>query len=71
MPMFPAKDYRPDEFYGNVMIYPRKDRIEKLEIPEELQNEPYFLDHNLIPPLSSQKIRLARRFWQSFWYGKL
>jgi hypothetical protein len=54
--MFPDTDYRPSEFYGNVMIYPRKSRIEKLEMPEMLENEPYFLDHSLIPPLSSQKI---------------
>jgi hypothetical protein len=54
--MFPDKDYRPEEFYGNVMIYPQKSRIEKLEMPEMLENEPYFLDHSLIPPLTSQKI---------------
>lgn len=64
--MFPPRDYRPDEFFGNVMIYPRKDRIETLEIPEELQEEPYFLDHNLIPPLTTQKISSREGFGNHF-----
>ena len=37
------------------MIYPRKHQISKLEIPEELKEEPYFLDHNLVPPLAPKK----------------
>jgi len=64
--MFPPKDHRPKNFYGNVMIYPRKEKIEKLEIPEELQEEPYFLDHNLVPPLSTQKISSREGFGNHF-----
>ncbi len=64
--MFPPKDHRPETFYGNVMIYPRKEKIEKLEIPEELQEEPYFLDHNLVPPLSTQKISSREGFGNHF-----
>lgn len=64
--MFPPKDHRPKTFYGNVMIYPRKEKIEKLEIPEELQEEPYFLDHNLVPPLSTQKINSREGFGNHF-----
>lgn len=64
--MFPPKDHRPKTFYGNVMIYPRKEKIEKLEIPEELQQEPYFLDHNLVPPLSTQKISSREGFGNHF-----
>lgn len=64
--MFPPKDHRPENFYGNVMIYPRRNRIDKLEIPEELQGEPYFLDHNLIPPLTTQKIDSRAGFGNHF-----
>ncbi len=64
--LFPSKDYRPKEFYGNLMIYPRKDRIERLEIPQELQEEPYFLDHNLIPPMTTQKINSREGFGNHF-----
>ncbi len=53
---FPPKDYRPEYHYGNVMIYPQRKSFSKLEIPEELNNEPYFLDHTLIPPMTTQKI---------------
>jgi hypothetical protein len=54
--IFPADDYKAENYYGNVMIYPQKNQISKLEIPEELQEEPYFLDHTLVPPLTTQKI---------------
>lgn len=64
--MFPPKEHRPKTFYGNVMIYPRKEKIEKLEIPEELQQESYFLDHNLVPPLSTQKISSREGFGNHF-----
>ncbi len=54
--LFPPKDYQTENYYGNVMIYPRKDQISRLEIPDELKEEPYFLDHTLVPPLGTQKI---------------
>lgn len=53
--IFPA-DYEAENYYGNVMIYPQKKQISKLEIPEELQDDEYFLDHTLVPPLTTQKI---------------
>ena len=64
--ILPPLDARPDQFYGNVMIYPRKHEISKLEIPEELKEEPYFLDHNLVPPLSTQKISDRSGFGNHF-----
>ena len=62
----PDKNYQADEFYGNVMIYPRKKQISKLEMPDELNHEPYFLDHSLVPPLSSQKISDRSGFGNHF-----
>lgn len=64
--IFPAKDYKPENYYGNVMIYPRKNAISRLEIPEELKEEPYFLDHTLVPPLSTQKISDRSGFGNHF-----
>ncbi len=64
--ILPPLNARPDNFYGNVMIYPRKNQISKLEIPEELKEEPYFLDHNLVPPLSTQKISDRSGFGNHF-----
>jgi hypothetical protein len=54
--LFPPSDFEPEYYYGNVMIYPRKREYSRLEIPVELEQEPYFLDHNLIPPMTHQKI---------------
>jgi len=54
--IFPAEDYKPETYYGNVMVFPQAGQISKLEIPEELLEEPYFLDHNLQQPLGPMKI---------------
>nr|MBI1230233.1 carboxylate--amine ligase [Cytophagales bacterium] len=64
--ILPPMDARPKQFYGNVMIYPHKDVINKLEMPEELKEEPYFLDHNLIPPYTNQKINSREGFGNHF-----
>jgi hypothetical protein len=53
---FPPKDGEFKTYYGNVMIFPQKGQITKLQVPEELLEEPYFLDHNLTPPIGQQKI---------------
>jgi len=58
--IFPAEDFVPKNYHGNVMIYPQKHTFSKLEIPEELNNESYFVDHTLVPPLSTQKISDTR-----------
>ena len=54
--ILPDPNKKPKNYHGNVMIYPHKKQFSKLEIPEELNNEPYFVDHTLVPPLSTQKI---------------
>lgn len=64
--IFPPKDFKPKDYFGNVMIYPHKNEISKLEIPEELNEEPYFLDHSLVPPLSTQKISDRSGFGNHF-----
>ncbi|WPP53589.1 ATP-grasp domain-containing protein [Catalinimonas niigatensis] len=64
--IFPPKGYKPEIYYGNVMIYPRQNSISKLEIPNELTEEPYFIDHNLVPPLSTQKINSREGFGNHF-----
>jgi len=64
--IFPPKGHKPENHYGNVMIYPRKDSISKLEIPDELTEEPYFIDHNLVPPLSTQKINSREGYGNHF-----
>ena len=64
--LFPPKDFKPENHYGNVMIYPHKNVINSLEIPEELNEDPYFLDHTLIPPYAGQKISSREGFGNHF-----
>jgi hypothetical protein len=54
--IFPPKGYKPKYYHGNVMIYPHKRQFSKLEIPEELNNDPYFIEHSLVPPYEGQKL---------------
>ncbi|MDX1683988.1 MAG: hypothetical protein R3275_02065 [Saprospiraceae bacterium] len=64
---FPPKDKEFETYFGNVMIYPKgKTQISKLEMPEELLEEPYFLDHNLVPPIQGQKISERSGFGNHF-----
>ena len=64
---FPAKEGEFETHYGNVMIYPKgKTRIDRLELPDELLEEPYFLDHNLVEPIAGQKISERTGFGNHF-----
>jgi len=58
--ILPDDSQLPENYYGNVMIYPHKREFSKLEIPEELTEEPYFVDHTLVPPMTTQKLSDTR-----------
>ncbi|MDX1666167.1 MAG: hypothetical protein R3350_03010 [Saprospiraceae bacterium] len=62
----PPKDFKPETYHGNVMIFPKRGQISKLEIPEELIEEPYFVDHNLTEPIGPQKIAAREGFGNHF-----
>ena len=66
--VFPQKDFvdGEDEYVGNVMVFPARGNITKLEIPEELLEESYFEDHNLQAPAASQKISDREGFGNHF-----
>jgi hypothetical protein len=63
---FPPKDFKPTKYFGNVMIFPKSGQITRLEIPEELSEEPYYLDNNLVKPLGPQKIGGREGFGNHF-----
>lgn len=46
-------------YAGCVMVYPRPGRVTRLEIPEELKEDPYFESHSLIAP-SEHKVSDTR-----------
>lgn len=63
---FPPKGFMPKKHYGNVMVFPKTGLISRLEVPEELLEEPYYLDHNLVAPLAPQKISNREGFGNHF-----
>lgn len=63
---FPAKSFEPEQHFGNVMVFPKRGHITKLEIPDELIEEPYFVSHNLVPPVGEQKISDREGFGNHF-----
>jgi len=53
-------DSEPTETHaGCVMVYPRPGKVTRLQIPEELKEDPYFESHTLIPP-AEHKVPDAR-----------
>lgn len=62
--IFPSE--LPKKHVGNVMVFPQRGEITKLEIPEELMEEPYFKDHNLVPPIAKQKVDNREGFGNHF-----
>lgn len=63
---FPPRGFTAKQYYGNVMVFPKSGQITRLEIPEELIEEPYYLDNNLVEPLGPQKIGGREGFGNHF-----
>ncbi len=48
---FPQEIVDADGFAGCFGVYPRRRVVSKLEIPEEVEDDPYFESHELTPPV--------------------
>ena len=48
---FPEEVVDADGYAGCFGVYPRRRVVSKLEIPEEVEDDPYFESHELTPPL--------------------
>jgi hypothetical protein len=62
----PPQDFQPQKHFGNVMVFPQRGQISRLVIPEELREEPYYLDNNLIEPIQPIKIGNREGFGNHF-----
>lgn len=51
---FPEEVTSSKSYAGSLMVYPNVKRIEKLNIPEELKNHPYFERHDMFIPVTSK-----------------
>ncbi|MDZ7801720.1 MAG: hypothetical protein U5K81_13165 [Trueperaceae bacterium] len=56
---FPAPDYVPDTVAGCLMVYPKPGYVSRLQVPAELEEDPYFEDHTLFEP-SAHKVGSER-----------
>lgn len=53
---------------GNLLVYPKKDFVTELAVPDELEQEDYFLKHSLFEPLNP---KVAARAGFGDHYGKI
>ena len=53
---------------GNLLVYPRQEVIHELALPEELEQEEYYLHHNLFEPVNA---KVAERVGFGNHYGKI
>lgn len=53
---------------GNVMIYPQKPRVTKLEVPDELLQDPLYEKHDMFEPVTQ---KVAERVGFGNHYGKI
>ncbi len=64
--VLPSEDFEANKYYGNVMVFPQAGLISRLEVPDELIEDPYYLDNNLVEPLGPQKIGDRNGFGNHF-----
>ncbi len=64
--VLPSAQYKPEDYWGCVMVYPEEGQIERLEIPDELLEDPYYVEHTLVPPISQQKVQAREGFGNHF-----
>lgn len=65
---FPEEVTSAKGYAGSLMVYPRVRLVEKLDIPEELKNDPYFDKHDLFIPVTS---KVAERVGFGNHYGTI
>lgn len=65
------KDYK--GYAGSLMVYPRVKMIEKLNVPEELEQHPYFEKHDMFSPETSkvaERVGFGNHYGTVFLYGE-
>jgi len=51
---FPDEVAGRNQHAGNLLVYPKRRQITSLAIPQELEDEPYYLKHDLFEPVTSK-----------------
>ncbi|TWT28373.1 acetyl-CoA carboxylase biotin carboxylase subunit family protein [Planomicrobium sp. CPCC 101110] len=70
---FPEEVTSARGYAGSLMVYPRVRLIEKLDIPAELKNDPYFEKHDLFIPVTSkvaERVGFGNHYGTLFFFGE-
>ncbi|MFP3321869.1 ATP-grasp domain-containing protein [Planococcus sp. SIMBA_160] len=70
---FPEEVTSAKGYAGSLMVYPRVRLIEKLDIPAELKNDPYFEKHDLFIPVTSkvaERVGFGNHYGTLFFFGE-
>ena len=70
---FPEEVVSAKGYAGSLMVYPNVRIVEKLNIPNELKNHPYFEKHDMFIPATSkvsERIGFGNHYGTIFFFGK-
>lgn len=70
---FPEEVTSARGYAGSLMVYPRVRLVEKLNIPDELKNDPYFEKHDLFIPVTSkvaERVGFGNHYGTLFFFGE-
>lgn len=70
---FPVEVVSAKGYAGSLMVYPQVQIVDKLNIPNELKNHPYFEKHNMFIPATSKvskRIGFGNHYGTIFFFGK-
>ncbi|QHJ71190.1 ATP-grasp domain-containing protein [Planococcus halotolerans] len=70
---FPEEVTSAKGYAGSLMVYPRVRLVEKLDVPEELKNDPYFDKHDLFIPVTSkvaERVGFGNHYGTIFFFGE-
>ena len=70
---FPSTGEKAKAHAGCLMVHPHVNYVEKLEVPDELENHPYFEKHDMFSPAQgkvAQRIGFGNHYGTIFFYGE-
>ncbi|MEI2665262.1 ATP-grasp domain-containing protein [Rossellomorea sp. LJF3] len=70
---FPSTGEKAEAHAGCLMVHPHVNYVEKLEVPDELENHPYFEKHDMFSPAQgkvAQRIGFGNHYGTIFFYGE-
>ncbi len=70
---FPKEVVSSKGYSGNLMVYPKVRTVEKLNIPTELKEHPYFVKHDMFIPATSKvanRVGFGNHYGTIFFFGE-